>query len=130
MQTARMTHDNLQFYYNFFKEKLICTTKTPFFIILPSKNEFLSKFWTISDHNNEEIIIKHGKKNYVKFMKGFSGVFCINIARHQENMNMKSFLWRYFLKCIKNSWKKKTVWSWNCFHSKDRGRNFQKFKKW
>ena len=31
MQTARMTHDNLQFYDDFFKEKLICTTKTPFF---------------------------------------------------------------------------------------------------
>ena len=44
MQTARMTHDNLQFYYDFFKEKLICTTKTPFFIILPLKMNFYKSF--------------------------------------------------------------------------------------
>ena len=91
----------------FAKKSWFLLQKHHFYIFSPPKNEFLSKFWTISSHNNAEIAIKHGKKFYVKFMKDFSGLFCINTTRHYENLNIKFFLWWYPLKYIQNGWKKK-----------------------
>ena len=32
------------------------------------------------------------KKFYVKFVEGFSGLFCINITWHYGNLNVKCFL--------------------------------------
>ena len=89
----------------FLQRKAYFNTKALFFVLLRPENEFLPKFWTISGHNNEEIAIKHGKKIYVKFMKGFSGLLHINITRHYGNLNAKYFLWWYPLKYIQNKWK-------------------------
>ena len=45
------------------------------------------------------------KKFYVKFVKDFSGLFCINITWHHGNLNVKCFFWWYLLKYIQNKWK-------------------------
>ena len=65
------------------------------------------------------------KKFYVKFVEGFSGLFCISITWHYGNLNVKCFFWWYpwniFKISEKTYFKVKTVFN--------RGWNFQKFTK-
>ena len=52
-----------------------------FFYFFPPENEFLQKFGAINAHSNEEFTLKHcEKKFYLKFVEGFSGLFCMNIT--------------------------------------------------
>ena len=90
-----LTHGNLQFWWIFCKENKIFITGIPFFLTLPPENEFLQTFWTINARNNEEFTIKHWEKKYVKFVKDFHGLFCINITWHYGNLNVKCFFWWY-----------------------------------
>ena len=63
----------------------------PFFLLLAPENEFLQRFGTINAHNNEELQLSLEKKFYLKFVEGFSGLFCINITWHHGNLNVKCF---------------------------------------
>ena len=64
--------------------------------LLPLENEFLQKFWTINAHN--KFTIKHWEKICMKFVEGFSGLFCINITWYYGNLNVKCLFWWYLLK--------------------------------
>ena len=47
------------------------------------------------------------KKFYVKFVEGFSGLFCIKITWHYGNLKVKCSFWWYPLKYIQNKWRMK-----------------------
>ena len=68
------------------------------FSTFPPENEFLQKFCTINAHNNEEFTIKPSeKKIYVKFVEGFSGLFCIStVLNIRKNCCHICITWQQF----------------------------------
>ena len=57
-------------------------------------------FWTINAYNNEEFMMEHWEKIYVKFVEGFSSLFCIYwCKKDQKNLPQTSrkFFSRWFI---------------------------------
>ena len=75
---------------NFLQRKGDFNYRNAIFLLLPPENEFLQKFWTIRLITMKNSQSSHDKF-YVKFVKAFSGLFCINITWHHVNLNIKCF---------------------------------------
>ena len=70
---------------------MIFITGTQSFPLLMPESGFLEKVLIINADNNEEFKLNIAKKFNVRFVEGFSGLLCINIAWHYGNRNVKCF---------------------------------------